>query len=201
MTKPNYVYVASSWRNPMQPAVVASLRAAGIDCYDFRDPAGDGTGGFSWKDVRDDPEAPAASNVCACGHDALAHGLSEATVRCMADGGRCTCRSLSPVIAAKGTDWVPAAEYLRMIEHPAALHGYGLDYAAMERADAFVMVLPCGKSAHLEAGWAMGAGKPTAILLEDPVEPELMYRTTLENPHGRICLTMLDLLGWLGVED
>jgi hypothetical protein len=36
---------------------------------------------------------------------------------------------------------------------------------------------PCGRSAHLEAGWAIGQGKPTAILLhEDKFEPELMYR-------------------------
>ncbi len=162
-SKPSYAYVASSWRNPLQPGVIATLRAAGIDCYDFRDPNGDGTGGFSWKDVRDDPAAPR--------------------------------------LAAKGTDWVPADEYLRMIEHPAALDGYALDFAAMERADVFVLVLPCGKSAHLEAGWAMGAGKPVVILLEDPVEPELMYRTALEHPGGRIVTSVFDMLSALGVED
>ena len=42
-------------------------------------------------------------------------------------------------------------------------------------ADAFVLVMPCGRSAHLELGWAAGAGKPTAILLSDG-EPELMYK-------------------------
>lgn len=31
------------------------------------------------------------------------------------------------------------------------------------------MVLPCGKSAHLELGWAVGAGKRTIILLEEGV--------------------------------
>jgi hypothetical protein len=48
--KPDYVYVASSWRNLYQPAVVAVLRAAGIDCYDFKNPPS-GTGGFSWRSI------------------------------------------------------------------------------------------------------------------------------------------------------
>jgi hypothetical protein len=74
-----------------------------------------------------------------------------------------------------------------MIEHPRAIEGYDADFAAMEKADTFVMVLPCGKSAHLELGWAIGAGKRTAILLEDPVEPELMYRGPTTSP--RRCST------------
>lgn len=79
-------------------------------------------------------------------------------------------------IRAKGSDWEPVEEYLRMIDHPRAVEGYAADFAAMEKADTFVMLLPCGKSAHLELGHAIGAGKRSAILLEDPVEPELMYR-------------------------
>ena len=37
------------------------------------------------------------------------------------------------------------------------------------------VVLPCGRSAHLELGHAVGRGKKTAVLLTDG-EPELMYR-------------------------
>ena len=33
------IYVASSWRNAQQPAVVARLREAGHEVYDFRNPA------------------------------------------------------------------------------------------------------------------------------------------------------------------
>lgn len=47
---PEYVYVASSWRNIMQPALIHVLHAAGIACYDFRNPEG-GTG-FSWREVK-----------------------------------------------------------------------------------------------------------------------------------------------------
>lgn len=157
MTRPTYVYVASSWRNPMQPAVVNTLRAWGIDCYDFRNP-GEGSVGFSWRETR--------SHAAPVG------------------------------IPGKGSDWESVDEYLRMIEHPRAVEGYAADFAAMERADTFVMVLPCGKSAHLELGWAIGAGKRTAILLENPVEPELMYRGA-----DYLATGLLNLLGWLGVED
>jgi hypothetical protein len=79
-------------------------------------------------------------------------------------------------IAAKGADWETAEDYLAMVHHPRATEGFHADFDAMAKADTFVLVLPCGKSAHLELGWAVGAGKLTAILLEDPVEPELMYR-------------------------
>ncbi|MEM9610991.1 MAG: hypothetical protein AAGA99_26515 [Actinomycetota bacterium] len=80
----------------------------------------------------------------------------------------------------KGSEHIPDGEtvedYLRMIEHPRAIEGYEADFAAMCAADTFALVLPCGRSAHLELGWAVGQGKRTAILLEDPLEPELMYR-------------------------
>ncbi len=128
MTKPSYVYVASSWKNPFYDAVCAVLTAAGIDHYNFRDPEG-GTG-FSWDQV----------------------------------GGNIV------------DDLTDRDEYRKLIEHPRAAEGFAADFAAMEKADTFVLVLPCGKSAHLELGWAVGAGKRTAILLEDPIQPELMYR-------------------------
>lgn len=160
MTRPNYVYVASSWRNPMQVGVCAALRSAGIDHYDFKNPPNGA--GFGWPEVK--------------------------TAEAVSIG------ALS--IGAKGSDWEQVDEYLRMIEHPRALEGFAADFDAMNRADTFVLALPCGKSAHLELGWAVGAGKRTAILLEDPVEPELMYRMV-----DYLAPNLFDLLGWLGVED
>ena len=99
----------------------------------------------------------------------------------------------TPGIAGKGSDWETVDDYLAMVNHPRALEGFASDFAAMELADAFVLVLPCGKSAHLELGWAVGAGKRTAILLEDPVEPELMYRMV-----DHLSTDVEDLLSWLG---
>ena len=55
--------------------------------------------------------------------------------------------------------------YLKGLDHPRALRGFGTDWKAMNWADAFLLVMPCGRSAHLELGWAIGKGKPTCILL------------------------------------
>jgi hypothetical protein len=44
------VFVSSSWRNQRQPSVVAALRDAGHDVYDFRNPAPDAPG-FSWTEI------------------------------------------------------------------------------------------------------------------------------------------------------
>lgn len=51
------IYLASSWRNDLQPGVVSSLRTAGHEVYDFRHPhlgPGEGGGGFAWAEL--DPE-------------------------------------------------------------------------------------------------------------------------------------------------
>jgi len=39
-----------------------------------------------------------------------------------------------------------------------------------------VLVLPCGRSAHTEAGWMAGAGKRVIAYIPEMVEPELMYK-------------------------
>lgn len=44
------IYVASSWRNELQPMAVESLREAGHEVYDFRNPPGKNTG-FAWSDI------------------------------------------------------------------------------------------------------------------------------------------------------
>lgn len=93
-------------------------------------------------------------------------------------------------------DTVPAADYLDAINHAGAVAGFQRDFDAMQWADTFVLVLPCGRSAHLELGWAVGAGKRTAVLLDDPCTPELMYRMV-----DYLAPSVMDLLGWLGVAD
>ena len=47
------IYVASSWRNEFYEDVVSSLRAAGHDVYDFRNPPS-GDEGFKWSCVAED---------------------------------------------------------------------------------------------------------------------------------------------------
>lgn len=146
------IYVASSWRNPTQPSVVAALRSVGHEVYDFREPES-GDSGFHWADVY----------------------------------GR-------PGDAAERVEGVPASEMIAGLDHPLAVTGFGLDMAAMEKCDTCVLVLPCGRSAHLELGWFVGQGRRTAILLEDPCQPELMYRMV-----DFIAPSLDDLLSWLAL--
>lgn len=67
-----------------------------------------------------------------------------------------------------------AKQYREMLNHPVAMAGFYSDYGAMAWADTCVLLLPCGRSAHLEAGWMKGAGKSLVILTRDGEEPELM---------------------------
>lgn len=119
-----YIYVASSWRNPLQPEVVRFLRDSGFEVYDFRNP----TSHFNWSNI--DP-----------------HWLQ----------------------------WT-ADEYIAALNHPLAEKGFAQDMAALNRCDVCVLVLPCGRSAHLELGYATGRGKSTIVLTRDGEEPELMAK-------------------------
>ena len=121
------IYVASSWRNILQPAVVIALRKCGHEVYDFRHPA-PGVSGFSWSEI--DPN---------------------------------------------WQNWTPA-EYRAALQHPVARRGYGFDIEALRACDACVLVLPSGRSASWEFGYAMGQGKRGVVAQFDGVEPELMYR-------------------------
>jgi hypothetical protein len=67
-------------------------------------------------------------------------------------------------------------EFLEGIEHPNALWGFRNDFNYLNACDMCVLVLPCGRSAHLEAGFCVGMGKQLHIILDNKSEPELMYR-------------------------
>ena len=110
------IYVASSWRNEYYPKVVAKLREAGHDVYDFRNPP-----------------------------------------------------SGDPM------EWTPQ-QYRDMLQHPYAERQFRNDIEAMETCDTCVLVLPCGRSAHTEAGWFAGKGRMTIAYIPERQEPELMYK-------------------------
>lgn len=90
--------------------------------------------------------------------------------------------------------WSPGAFRMALYNAEIASHGYTADMRAMEWAECCVLVLPCGRSAHLEAGWFAGKGKHSYIYLpsELKVEPELMY---LMNTH--ICISISELIASL----
>lgn len=79
--------------------------------------------------------------------------------------------------------WTPA-RFRELLWHPIADRGFNRDFTELRHADGLLLLLPCGRSAHLELGYAIGAGKPTAIVLQDG-EPELMYRAV-----GALCLDL-----------
>jgi hypothetical protein len=66
-------------------------------------------------------------------------------------------------------------QFVSALDHPLAVRGFRSDFDAMKWADACVLVAPCGRSAHLEAGYFVGACKPL-LILADGGEPELMYK-------------------------
>ena len=70
----------------------------------------------------------------------------------------------------------PHAQYAEGLHHPLAERQFQADIDALTWADTCVLVLPCGRSAHTEAGWMAGAGKRVLAYLPEMVEPELMYK-------------------------
>lgn len=73
------------------------------------------------------------------------------------------------------TDEWFVADYMEALAHPVAQRGFAYDMDALRWSEACVLVLPCGRSAHMEFGWAVGAGKRGLVLCESLDEPELMY--------------------------
>jgi nucleoside 2-deoxyribosyltransferase len=78
-------------------------------------------------------------------------------------------------IDAEWKTWGPKL-YREALQHPIAKAGYSLDINALRACDACVLVLPSGRSASWEFGYAMGQGKRGVVVQFDSIEPELMYR-------------------------
>lgn len=90
--------------------------------------------------------------------------------------------------------WTAEQYRQHLCSSPRAAQGYMSDMRAMEWADTCVLVLPCGRSAHLEAGWFAGRGKRCIILTRDGEEPELMALMA-----NAICVNLTELLRELAV--
>ena len=67
-------------------------------------------------------------------------------------------------------------QYAEGLNHPLAERQFAADLEALDWADTCVLVLPCGRSAHTEAGWMKGAGRRTIVYIPQMEEPELMYK-------------------------
>ena len=85
-------------------------------------------------------------------------------------------------------DWSPQT-YREQLGHPKAVRQFANDIEAMQSCDTCVLVLPCGRSAHTEAGWFAGSGKKVLVYIPVRQEPELMYKL-----FDGVCCTMEELL-------
>lgn len=88
--------------------------------------------------------------------------------------------------------WSAEAYRTLLTTHPIAARGYMTDFRGMEWADTCVLLLPCGRSAHLEAGWFAGRGKRLIVWTRDGEEPELMALMA-----NHICVSAKEVLAAL----
>ena len=68
------------------------------------------------------------------------------------------------------------AQYREGLKSPRAEQQFANDIEALTWADTCLLVLPCGRSAHTEAGWMAGAGKKVIVYIPEMQEAELMYK-------------------------
>ncbi len=66
-------------------------------------------------------------------------------------------------------------DYYQALEGYAAQHVFAFDRSHLDRCGAAVLVLPAGRSGHLELGYVAGKGKPTFILHDNPDRWDVMY--------------------------
>lgn len=131
------IYVSSSWKNELQPTLVALLREHGHKVYDFRHPEG-----------RNDRNV--WEGVTASLHLSTAYQQGILT----------------------------AGDYDRMLMETTVKERFLDHFNAMNDADTCILLLPCGRSSHVEAGYMAGAGKRVFVYdTSHHVTPELMYLT------------------------
>ena len=92
-----------------------------------------------------------------------------------------------------GVEWnlsagLSAEELDNMLNHPKVQSIFDQDMDALISCDAVVCVLPCGRSAHLELGYGIGAGKRTVLLWHDGDEMDIMHKAV-----GAIVFDLADL--------
>lgn len=66
--------------------------------------------------------------------------------------------------------------YREALRSPFARNAFEFDKTHLSAASAVVLILPAGKSAHMELGWSIGRGTPSFILLDSPDRWDMMYQ-------------------------
>lgn len=74
-------------------------------------------------------------------------------------------------------NWNARSYIEEAINHPISNAGFKSDMDALRWCDTCILLLPCGRSAHLEAGYCVGAEKDTFVFVaNEKFEPDLMYK-------------------------
>ncbi len=71
--------------------------------------------------------------------------------------------------------WTPT-EFRFGLTHARAKEGFNYDMAALNAAEVVVLLLPSGRSAHVEAAYHFGRCGPVIVHMPEHCEPELMYK-------------------------
>jgi len=66
--------------------------------------------------------------------------------------------------------------YREALEGYAAKNVFAFDQHHLDRCDAVLLVLPAGRSGHMELAYSLGRNKPGYILIDDPERWDVMYR-------------------------
>ena len=75
----------------------------------------------------------------------------------------------------------------------AARHTFNFDLRHLQMAELGVLVMPAGKSSHMEFGWLLGRGRPSYVLLtKSPDRWDVMYQLA-----WGVCSTVEELCGLL----
>lgn len=70
--------------------------------------------------------------------------------------------------------------YIEALSGAAARNVFQFDKRNIDESDGVVLVLPAGRSGHLELGYSVGCGKKTFILIDDPERWDVMYQFASE---------------------
>jgi len=77
-------------------------------------------------------------------------------------------------------------EYVCQLELPSAAvaAAFQRDKTALDQCDILILIMPCGRSAHMEATYFSGLGKPVIVLVDEGEPWELMYLLLAVGPGG-----------------
>jgi len=88
---------------------------------------------------------------------------------------------------------VRGSTYKEALRNAAGKHVFEFDKGHIDESQIGVLIMPAGKSGHLELGYMIGQGKPCFVFFEEePERWDVMHQFAFENG-GSICVTLDEL--------